>query len=222
MENIIIDVRGVNGRDALHDCFAQALRAPEWYGRNLDALHDLLGGIGAPTEVRFVYTEKGKNPDFVWYLSRVRRVLADAAAENPALRLECVEKKQPDKEALDAALALCHVQPVGDGYADCICPMEKAGEFIDALSALGVRVTGCRWWRLVRGGHEPCGMGGPQNRFGAGWYSELGEGLTEFPDNEALRNYLLNIYPASPKYRECRAPGFRLEVPASWRNAQRI
>lgn len=92
MERITIDVRDASGRDALHDCFAQALRAPEWYGRNLDALHDLLGGVGAPTELRFLYTERDKGPDFVWYLSRVRRVLTDAAAENPGLTVVCVEQ----------------------------------------------------------------------------------------------------------------------------------
>lgn len=42
-----IDLTGVTDRRGLHDRIAQELPVPEWYGRNLDALYDVL------TEPRF-------------------------------------------------------------------------------------------------------------------------------------------------------------------------
>ena len=38
----IIDLAGVAARKELHERIEGALPVPEWYGRNLDALHDLL------------------------------------------------------------------------------------------------------------------------------------------------------------------------------------
>lgn len=43
----IIELRGVDSRGELHERIAQVLPLPDWYGRNLDALYDML------TEPRF-------------------------------------------------------------------------------------------------------------------------------------------------------------------------
>ena len=43
----IIELEGVDSRKELHERIAQVLPLPDWYGRNLDALYDML------TEPRF-------------------------------------------------------------------------------------------------------------------------------------------------------------------------
>ena len=40
--NVTIDCGSIKTREDLHSTFAQALSFPAWYGKNLDALHDML------------------------------------------------------------------------------------------------------------------------------------------------------------------------------------
>ena len=42
MKEITIDCRGCVPRSELHKALADALSFPDWYGRNLSALHDML------------------------------------------------------------------------------------------------------------------------------------------------------------------------------------
>lgn len=66
----------------LHNALADALDFPEWYGKNLDALHDCLAEIGEDTHLTVVNLS---------YLDRFavgfRRVLLDAQEENPHLKV---------------------------------------------------------------------------------------------------------------------------------------
>ena len=47
----ILDGGSVGSRQALHQTLAAGLRFPDWYGGNLDALHDCLTDITEPTEL---------------------------------------------------------------------------------------------------------------------------------------------------------------------------
>lgn len=42
MKIVLLDGEKIHSVDDLHNAFAEALALPEWYGRNLDALHDVL------------------------------------------------------------------------------------------------------------------------------------------------------------------------------------
>ena len=42
MKHVTIDCAKMTVPDEVHDLFAQTLDFPDWYGRNLDALYDLL------------------------------------------------------------------------------------------------------------------------------------------------------------------------------------
>ena len=42
MKIIIIDGAEIHNREELHDILKRELSLPDWYGRNLDALHDCL------------------------------------------------------------------------------------------------------------------------------------------------------------------------------------
>ena len=71
-------------KDTVHDAMAAALELPEWYGRNLDALHDCL------TELRDVELVLVGWPD-EGYPARVRRVILDAVWENEHLTMKIVD-----------------------------------------------------------------------------------------------------------------------------------
>ncbi|MBR2742776.1 MAG: barstar family protein [Clostridia bacterium] len=42
MTTVIIDGNAVKSREDIHNIFEAALKLPEWYGRNLDALYECL------------------------------------------------------------------------------------------------------------------------------------------------------------------------------------
>lgn len=42
---VTIDLGGVQDKEELHECLAQALKFPDWYGRNWDAFWDSITGL---------------------------------------------------------------------------------------------------------------------------------------------------------------------------------
>lgn len=75
MKEITIDCAGLEDSRALHKALAEKLGFPDWYGNNLDALHDMLTSIAENTSLTLVNTE---------CVSRgFRRVMRDAEAKNP-------------------------------------------------------------------------------------------------------------------------------------------
>ena len=114
-------------------------------------------------------------------------------------------------ELIDDILKRLHIQPVGNGYIDLICPVENISEFIDCMEQLCITIKGFTWWCHVHGGHEACGLGGPRSRYSDGWFSEIPmDDIIRFDSNEELKHYLLEIYPNSPQYKECYVPAFWL------------
>lgn len=116
-----------------------------------------------------------------------------------------------DFSAIKRIIDDLHIQAVGNGNMDLICPKENVEKFINEMNRLHIKIQGITWWCHVTEGHEHCGMGGPKNKFGTGWYSEIPMDLLRFESNEQLRKYLLEIYPASKEYKECHFPAFWLE-----------
>ena len=68
-------------RKAAHDYLAEMLRLPSWYGRNLDALYDLLTGQGTPLEIVISHAEDMKNHLGV-YGSTLLHTLQEAENDN--------------------------------------------------------------------------------------------------------------------------------------------
>lgn len=87
MNRIAIDCACIQCKADLHAALAKALDFPGWYGGNLDALHDLLTAIGTDTTLQlhdWPAAECLLGP----YGSRVEKVLAVSALENPRLTIE--------------------------------------------------------------------------------------------------------------------------------------
>ena len=87
MERVTIDCGAVKTKADLHASLAAALRFPAWYGGNLDALHDLLTDISADTILR-LESWADAEAALGGYGSRVEKVLAVCALENPKLTIE--------------------------------------------------------------------------------------------------------------------------------------
>ena len=89
MRTIELELCCIETVAALHIYLQYMLRFPSHYGRNLDALHDVLGEIDRPT--RLIVQEKGATGEVAALLPRLWRVLSDAAEENSCL---CVERAE--------------------------------------------------------------------------------------------------------------------------------
>ena len=79
-----IDLSGVYNPDDLHEVIGEALPLPEYYGGNLDALHDVLTDFFEETEITFrnVFEVSVMMPK---YIVALKRMCGDAAEENPNL-----------------------------------------------------------------------------------------------------------------------------------------
>lgn len=84
MKRVELIASQLTDKEVLHDVLAEELQLPEWYGRNLDALHDCLTELTDVELVLVGWPDEG-------YLARVRRVIVDAVFENDHLELKIVE-----------------------------------------------------------------------------------------------------------------------------------
>lgn len=87
MRKITLDLNKMTSLPALHNYLHQALELPEYYGMNLDALHDCLTALAIPTEI--IVSAKVKDEKYLgWYGAQLLVVLQDAAEENEALQVK--------------------------------------------------------------------------------------------------------------------------------------
>lgn len=89
MRTITLELAHIETTAALHIYLQYMLNLPPYYGRNLDALHDVLCEIDRPT--RLIVREKGVTGEVAALLPRLWRVLSDAAEENSCLCVEHAE-----------------------------------------------------------------------------------------------------------------------------------
>ena len=80
----VLDSGSVGNRETLHHVLAAGLQFPDWYGGNLDALHDCLTEINQPTEL-VIRGSDTLETALGSYAAAFRRVLTDSAAQNDAL-----------------------------------------------------------------------------------------------------------------------------------------
>jgi len=84
MKQVTLDCSKMTVPDEVHDLFTQALDFPDWYGRNLDALYDMLSTC--PPLRLTLANAKALNAMFR-YGDNLRLTLEDAARDNPRLEL---------------------------------------------------------------------------------------------------------------------------------------
>ena len=87
MKQITIDCRSIATREDFHNALAGGLKFPQWYGKNLDALHDLLTAISEETVLTFsewLYAEAVLGR----YALMAKKAMTHAASGNPHLNIE--------------------------------------------------------------------------------------------------------------------------------------
>ena len=86
MQSVILDGELLLTREDVHKALREGLAFPEWYGNNLDALHDVLTERTEDMSIKLtnrVLLEEHLG-DYAVYLLRV---LQDCAEENPHLHI---------------------------------------------------------------------------------------------------------------------------------------
>lgn len=96
MKGLLLDGRCIESREALHSAFSQGLAFPDYYGKNLDALFDLLSTFPEDVDIqichwRELYRRLGP------YAQRLMDALWHACRDNPRLRLSCYSDRPPEK-----------------------------------------------------------------------------------------------------------------------------
>ena len=81
---IQLDGTLMSSRSAVHDYLKQQLNFPDYYGRNLDALFDLLTQIGSHTVITLIHQEE-MFEKLGSYGEVLLETLEQAADENPYL-----------------------------------------------------------------------------------------------------------------------------------------
>ena len=84
MEERVIDCTQIKTREDLHRIFRETLGFPEWYGSNLDALHDCLTEMSG--KVRLLDWEVAEAKLGI-YGEKAKKVIAAAALHNDDLDL---------------------------------------------------------------------------------------------------------------------------------------
>ncbi len=82
MRKILLDLREKETPEEIQDYLAARLNFPEYYGKNLDALFDMLTEISEDTCLGIFGPDKGETP---FSGSRLWQVFCDAEEENPHL-----------------------------------------------------------------------------------------------------------------------------------------
>lgn len=87
MRICILDGEMIRDKEALHDTLAETLDFPDWYGRNLDALHDCLTDITEETVIR-IQNESTLAEHLGNYAAALKKVIRTAAQENDRIQWE--------------------------------------------------------------------------------------------------------------------------------------
>jgi ribonuclease inhibitor len=88
MREIMIDCAEISTSRSLHNAFAEALSFPEWYGKNLDALHDVLSEESEP--IHILLSGMPNSEEMMAYFPKLECVLSDCAQENDRICFERV------------------------------------------------------------------------------------------------------------------------------------
>ncbi len=80
MKELVLDIDNVCGADEFYDLLGKQIELPAYFGRNLDALHDVLTEQPETIKITLVNTDvmEAMAPKF---LRKLRRMLEDIANE---------------------------------------------------------------------------------------------------------------------------------------------
>ena len=80
-----INLRGVYNPDDFYGVLGEQIELPEYFGYNLDALHDMFTEIGTDMEIRFVGVAEAEVM-MSRYMRNLKRLCSDVEKENSHLK----------------------------------------------------------------------------------------------------------------------------------------
>lgn len=86
MKKLTIDFRKIKDRESAQEYLSRKKQFPEYYGKNLDALHDVLTSINEKTRIIIRYYKPSLTSES--YAEKVMEVIRDSADENENLIIE--------------------------------------------------------------------------------------------------------------------------------------
>ena len=86
MKTIKLDISNIHTAAAMHIYLAYMLDLPAYYGKNLDALHDVL--CEESCDLRIVLAGAPASEEMTAYLPRLMQVMEDSVQENAHVRFE--------------------------------------------------------------------------------------------------------------------------------------
>lgn len=86
MKTIRLSVENIHSVRALHIYLAYMMNWPAYYGKNLDALHDML--CEERESIHIVLCGAAASEEMAAYLPRLVHVMEDSARENPCIQFE--------------------------------------------------------------------------------------------------------------------------------------
>ena len=89
-KTVVIDLTEVDTREGLHDLLEGALDLPDHYGRNWDALHDMLTGFIPPLHLQ-IYGAYETCDDIKEILPIFAKILSVSASEYDGFSYEFIE-----------------------------------------------------------------------------------------------------------------------------------
>lgn len=93
MKKIEFDWKDITTRDNAHSYIKEKLDLPRYYGKNLDALWDVLSTYGEKIEISFINTEFLLE-HLGGYGKSIIKVFEDAERENKNIKLEIITNKK--------------------------------------------------------------------------------------------------------------------------------
>lgn len=90
MHSVVIYGADYDSVEDIHQTLAEALDFPGYYGKNLDALYDVLTDIDQPVSITIDLCDIS-NDEMLRYLERMIEVISDAVNENENIELEIIE-----------------------------------------------------------------------------------------------------------------------------------
>lgn len=78
---ILLDLENICSADEFYELLGENMALPAYFGRNLDALHDVLGDITKETRIRIIHTD-GVSVMMPKFFRGLRRLAADIHEEN--------------------------------------------------------------------------------------------------------------------------------------------
>ncbi|MBQ2145183.1 MAG: barstar family protein [Oscillospiraceae bacterium] len=91
-----IDGNSIKNRDDLHRAFSEALIFPDYYGNNLDALHDCLTSLFEETEICISNRDMLKE-NLGDYAMKFEKCIEESSEENPRIKVVYLNKPEGKK-----------------------------------------------------------------------------------------------------------------------------